>query len=336
MTKIINFKDGIQKWELEEIKKTFMDGKLVIFPTETVYGIGANALDKTAVDSIFVAKGRAQDNPLIVHISNFSMLKDLVEEPNEIEQKLIDALMPGPFTIILKKKKGVIPDNVTCGLDTVGIRFPENKIIQSIIEYTGLPIAAPSANISSKPSGTNIEDIKDEFDGKVDIIVDGGETLIGLESTVCKVIDGVPTILRPGFITKEDIEMVIGSCNVSEFVMKEAKGRVESPGMLYKHYSPNTKCILVDKELMEEVSKKYTNPIIIGSNEINRYKYFDYGDNLVNIAHNIFKLLREADKLNGEVILIEAVEPNGLGLAIMNRLIRTCEYNYIKRENENK
>ena len=344
MTKIIDFKDGIQEWELKEIKKSFTDGKLVIFPTETVYGIGANALDKDAVDSIFIAKGRAQDNPLIVHISNFKMLKDLVEEPNEIEQKLIDALMPGPFTLILKKKKGVIPDNVTCGLDTVGIRFPENKIAQEIIEYTGLPIAAPSANISSRPSGTNIDDIKDEFDGKVDLIVDGGDTKIGLESTVCKVINGVPTILRPGKITPEDLEAIIGNVDIDKHVFENTKSdeKVESPGMKYKHYAPNTKCILIyghtDQDYIDLINEhREKKTTIIGFTEhkdlFKDVTYHDLGskDKLEEISHNIFSLLRKADKDNADIIIIEGVQKKGLGIAIMNRLLRSCSFNYYEK-----
>lgn len=344
MTKIIDFKDGIDTWELEEIKTSFSKGKLVIFPTETVYGIGANALDKDAVDSIFKAKGRAQDNPLIVHISNFEMLKDLVEEPNEIEKKLIDALMPGPFTLILRKKDGVIPDNVTCGLDTVGIRFPENKIAQEIIEYTHLPIAAPSANISSRPSGTNIDDIRDEFDGKVDLIVDGGDTKIGLESTVCKVIDGIPTILRPGKITPEDIEAIIGNVNIDKHVFESSKSneRVESPGMKYKHYAPNTECVLVygndDQAYIDLVNEyKKDKTTVIGFNEHEQYFkdciFHSLGskDNLEEISHNIFTLLRKADKDNSDIIIIEGVEKKGLGIAIMNRLLRSCSFNYFEK-----
>lgn len=325
----------LSKDELDIAKNELDNGGLVIFPTETVYGLGANALDFNSVDKIFKAKNRAKNNPLIVHLKNKGEIPKYAVINNEIEKKLIDIFMPGPFTLILQKKE-IIPNNVTCNLDTVGIRIPIDEIAHSLLDRLDYPIAAPSANVSTKPSGTNIYDIIPEFDGRVNYIIDGGDSRIGLESTVCKVIDGIPTILRPGFITKEDIEMVIGKCNISEFVMKEAKGKVESPGMLYKHYSPVTKCILVDKELIEKTSKLYTKPIIIGSNEIFCYKYFNYGDNLVLIAHNIFKLLREADKLDGEVILIEAVKPTGLGLAIMNRLIRTCEYNYIKRENEDK
>ena len=325
----------LTKDELDIAKSELDSGNLVIFPTETVYGLGANALDSTSVDKIFKAKNRASNNPLIVHLKNKDEITKYAVINNLVEQKLIDSFMPGPFTLILEKK-AIIPGNVTCNLDTVGIRIPIDEIAHNLLDILDYPIAAPSANVSTKPSGTNIYDIIPEFDGKVTYIIDGGDSRIGLESTVCKVIDGIPTILRPGFITKEDIIDVVGSCNVSEFVMKEAKGKVESPGMLYKHYSPNTKCILVDRELMEIEKNKYHKPIIIGSNEIDCYKFFNYGNDLVSIAHNIFKLLREADKLDGEVILIEAVEANGLGLAIMNRLIRTCEYNYIKRENEDK
>lgn len=325
----------LSKEELDIAKNELDLGNLVIFPTETVYGLGANALDSNAVDKIFKAKNRASNNPLIVHLKNKDEITKYAIIDNDIERKLIDSFMPGPFTLILQKKD-IIPSNVTCNLDTVGIRIPIDEIAHNLLDLLDYPIAAPSANVSTKPSGTNIYDIIPEFDGKVGYIIDGGESRIGLESTVCKVIDGIPKILRPGFITKEDIIDVVGVCSVSEFVMKEAKGKVESPGMMYKHYSPNTKCILVDKELIGKEKDKYHKPIIIGSNEIDCYKYFNYGNDLVTIAHNIFKLLREADKLNGEVILIESVKPEGLGLAIMNRLIRTCEYNYIKRENEDK
>ena len=323
--------------ELNIAKDELDSGNLVIFPTETVYGLGANALDYLAVDKIFKAKNRASNNPLIVHLKNKDEISKYAIINNEIEQKLIDSFMPGPFTLILQKKN-VIPSNVTCNMDTVGIRIPIDDIAHNLLDILDYPIAAPSANISTKPSGTKVDDIINEFEGKVNIIIDGGESRIGLESTVCKVIDNVPTILRPGYITKEDIIDVIGVCNVSEFVMKEASGKVESPGMLYKHYAPKTKCLLVDKEKIKEISNKYQKSIIIGDSSlesINSYKFLNYGDDLVTISHRIFSLLREADKYDGEVIIIEAVEPIGLGLAIMNRLIRTCEYHYIKRENEN-
>ncbi len=328
----------LNKDELSIAKEELNSGNLVIFPTETVYGLGANALDYNAVDKIFEAKNRASNNPLIVHLKDKEEITKYAVINNEIEQKLIDSFMPGPFTLILEKKS-IIPDNVTCNLNTVGIRIPIDEIAHNLLSMLDYPIAAPSANVSTRPSGTNIYDIIPEFENSVNYIIDGGDSRIGLESTVCKVIDNVPTILRPGYITKEDIIDVIGKCNVSEFVMKEAQGAVESPGMLYKHYAPSTKCILVDRELMDITSKKYQKTIILGSSnvkDISCFKYYNYGDDLVSIAHNIFKLLREVDKLNGDVILIEAIDTKGLGLAIMNRLIRTCEYDYIKRQNEDK
>ena len=326
MTKVIS------KENLLLAKKELDKGNLVIFPTETVYGLGANALDFVAVDRIFEAKNRASNNPLIVHLKNKDEIEKYAIINNDIERKLIDSFMPGPFTLILKKRNN-ISNNVTCNMDTVGIRIPIDPVAHNLLDILNYPIAAPSANLSTRPSGTRVSDIKNEFDGKVSLIIDGGESKIGLESTVCKVIDGIPTILRPGFITKEDILDVIGYCNVSEYVMKEAHGKVESPGMLYKHYSPKTKCILVEHSKILEELKKYEKVIVIGDSsleKINSYKFFNYGDDLVTIAHNIFKLLREADKYEACVILIEAVEAKGIGLAIMNRLIRTCEYNYVK------
>ena len=251
--------------------------------------------------------------------------------------------MPGPFTLILKKKN-IIPDNVTCGLDTVGIRFPENKTAQAIIEYTGLPIAAPSANISSRPSGTKIDDIKDEFDGKVDIIVDGDETKFGIESTVCKVIDGVPTILRPGKITPEDIETVIGKVDLDKHIFMNTKSneKVESPGMKYKHYAPNTDCVLIyghnDQDYIDLINehKKNKTTIIGFSEHKDLFKdciFHELGskDNLEEISHNIFSLLRKADKDNSDIIIIEGVEKKGLGIAIMNRLLRSCSFNYYEK-----
>lgn len=328
MSKIINSN------ELDKAIDSLNKGNLVIFPTETVYGLGANALSTMAVDKIFEAKNRASNNPLIVHLKNKDEIGKYAIVSNEVEQKLIDTFMPGPFTLILKKKD-IIPSNVTCNMDTVGIRVPIDPIAHELLDKLSFPIAAPSANKSTKPSGTNVLDIIDEFNDSVDYIIDGGDSLIGLESTVVKVIDNIPTILRPGFITREDITEIIGSCNVSEYLFKKAEGKVESPGMLYKHYSPNTECMLCDKEIINNYVDKNKKVIIIGHDlDITCYKYYDYGNDLGEVAHNIFKLLRKADKDMADLIIIEATTIESLGLAIMNRLIRTCNYNY-KRKNEN-
>ncbi len=191
-----NWKEKINTEELKNVANLIKNGEVIVFPTETVYGIGANALDSNAVKKIFLAKGRPSDNPLIVHVANKEDIGRVVYTPSAVEQKLIDTFMPGPITIILKKKP-IIPNSVSAGLDTVGIRMPSNEIAHKIIAASEVPIAAPSANISGRPSGTRVQDIIGELESKVSAIIDGGECEYGLESTVVKVIDDTPVILRP-------------------------------------------------------------------------------------------------------------------------------------------
>lgn len=229
-------------------------------------------------------------------------------------------------------------------LDTVGIRMPSNLIAHEFIRECQVPIAAPSANVSGKPSGTIVEDIKDELDGKVDAIIDGGTSDIGLESTVVKVINGIPEILRPGKITKEDIINAVGCAKVNNNVFEkvEKNNKVESPGMKYRHYAPNTQCILVDIldeekriEKINEIVSKNGNVCVIGFKEhkdkINCEKYIEISsiNNLEEFSKRIYTELRKVDKYNVSLVIIEGVNKSGLGLAIMNRLIRTCEYNII-------
>ena len=327
---------------LEQVAKAIKEGKLVVFPTETVYGIGADATNEKAVKNIFTAKGRKSDNPLIVHISNINMLKEIVEDVGDIEKKLIKNFWPGPLTIIFKRKKGIISDSVTGGLDTVGVRMPSNKIAKMLIEESKTPIAAPSANISGKPSGTKIEDILEELDGKVEYILDDGASDVGVESTVVRIIEGKVIILRPGKITKEDIERlgIDAEYDKNIFEKIDSTKKVMSPGMKYKHYAPNKKCIMIyssDNNKMvhkiNETCMKYNTPIVICRNR-NRAKYncktLLMGDILGEIARNIFMLLRKVDKEDCDVVIIEGVEKEGIGVAIYNRLIRACEYNYIE------
>lgn len=328
--------------KIKEAAVEIKEGKIVLFPTETVYGIGANALDEKAVNKIFEAKGRASDNPLIVHICNLDMLNDLVQEIGETEEKLITNFWPGPLTIIFNRRE-CIPNNVTAGLDTVGIRMPSNSVARKLIEFAGLPIAAPSANISGKPSGTKVEDIIDELDGKVDYILDAGMVEIGVESTVIRVVDNEVHILRPGKITVEDIQSLGIDVVIEKQIMEECKTeeKVMSPGMKYRHYAPNTKCLLVysdDKnklvERINEEIKLEKNVLVLGrTNNLNKYKTdnkLDMGNSLEDISKNIFTLLRKVDKYNVDLVIIEGVKREGLGLAIMNRLIRACEHNYIE------
>lgn len=342
MKKYIDLREEKEYEKLEEAGKVIKSGGLVLFPTETVYGLGANGLDEIAVKKIFEAKGRKTDNPLILHISEYDMLSEIVKETTEVEKKLIKSFWPGPFTIILPKTDKV-PKIVSGGLNTVGIRMPSGIIAQKLIEYAGVPIAAPSANISGRPSGTKIEDIYDELKDKVDYIIDGGETEIGLESTVVRVIDGIPHILRPGKITAEEIKKVANNVEIDSHVLNKTQEghQILSPGMKYRHYAPKSKCILVYSQKEEqfikkanEIAKQYQKPIILTKTEniskIEEVKTIDMGKNLEEISKNIFAILRSVDKYNPDIVIIQGVEKQGLGLAIMNRLIRACEYNYIE------
>ena len=341
-SKYANLKENIDLNKIKEAAKSIKNGELVLFPTETVYGIGANALNEKAVNKIFLAKGRAGDNPLIVHISDYYMLSDLVQKVGNIEQKLVDKFWPGPLTIIFDRKR-CIPDNVTASLETVGIRMPANEIARRLIEYSKLPIAAPSANISGKPSGTKIEDIIEELDGKVDYILDAGQTDIGVESTVIRVIENKVHILRPGKITVEDIQKLGIEVVVEKQVMEECKPKekVMSPGMKYRHYAPNTKCLLVyskdNNKLVEKINEEINskkNVLVLGrTSNLDKYnteKKLDMGESLEEITKNIFTLLRKVDSYKVDLVIIEGVKKEGLGLAIMNRLIRACEHNCIE------
>ena len=355
VSKYIDFKEEKDYTKLEGPANAIREGKLVLFPTETVYGIGANALDGEAVCQIFTAKGRAQDNPLIVHISNVYMLRNLVEKPNEIERKLMNNFWPGPLTIVLNRKN-TVPDVVTAGLDTVGIRMPSNIIAKKLIEYSGVPIAAPSANISGKPSGTKISDIITELDGKVEYIIDSGMADIGLESTVVRVEDSTVHILRPGRITKEQFKELGLNVIVGKHVLEnvgapdhrcpDSCGQLPlqqppmSPGMKYKHYAPNTKCLLVYSEdedkLADEINRRIKEEgrnvaVIAKTRNLSKYNaeyILDMGDTLEEISRNIFTILRKADTYKADLVIIEGVEQEGIGLAIMNRLIRACGNNY--------
>jgi len=340
-TTYIDFQNEYNEKKLEEAAELINQGKLVLFPTETVYGIGADGLNEEAVKKIFIAKGRAQDNPLILHVSSIEMIKNIVKDIGKTEKILMEKFWPGPLTIIFEKSDRV-PNIVTAGLNTVAVRMPSNETAKKLIEKSGTPIAAPSANISGKPSGTRVEDIIEELQGKVDCIINGGKSNIGLESTVVRVIEGRVHILRPGKITKDDFESLGLEVIVEKHILQpiEKGEKVLSPGMKYRHYAPKTKCVLVysseEEKLVGKINKLAQNKnVVILCKTRNKEKYSNkniliMGDSLEEISSNMFSLLREADKFNADIIIIEGVEKTGLGLAIMNRLIRTCEYNYIE------
>ena len=338
MKTIKNIKNNIN-----EASNIIKQGGLVLFPTETVYGIGASGLNSNAVEKIYKAKGRKSDNPLILHISNIDMLDMLAKDITNLEYRLMNNFWPGPFTIILNKKD-IVPDIVTGGLNTVAVRMPSNKIALELIQSANVPIAAPSANISGKPSGTNINDIYEELKDKIDYAIDGGKCEVGLESTVVNVEQNTVRILRPGKITKEQIEKVADSVILDEHILKDVKEheKVISPGMKYKHYAPNAVCTLIysnnNSKMMEkinDISTEYNNVTVIccseNIKEYNVKNIIDYGrkNDLEEISSNIFKVLREVDNYTSDIVLIEGVSTNGIGLAIMNRLIRACSHRYI-------
>lgn len=323
------------------------DGKLVAFPTETVYGLGANGLDEVACLDIYKAKGRPSDNPLILHISNLEQLNTLVLEISPIAQKIIDTFLPAPLTLIFKKSK-IVPYVVSGGLDTVAVRFPKNPIANALIEKAGIPIAAPSANLSGKPSCTKASHVKEDLFGKISLIIDGGECSIGLESTILDTTTTPPTLLRPGFITLEQLTEVIGDIAVDKTLMSKVDDGTapKAPGMKYVHYSPNADVILVDcnsfdyVEKINSVIEEYKNKgqkvgVLTTNQHTNSYVsdvIMSLGDenHLDEIGSNLFSMLREMDAFEVDVIFVKTFSETEKGLAIMNRLKKASGYNVIK------
>jgi len=303
--------------------KLLKKSEIVAFHTETVYGLGANALDEGAVKKIFQAKGRPADNPLIVHISSIEQLNSLIKEGPIEALTLIKKFWPGPLTLIFKKNI-VVPTIVTAGLDTVAIRMPKSKIALSLIKSANVPIAAPSANSSGKPSPTKAEHVFEDLNGKIQLIIDGGKCDVGLESTVLDLTKKPFTILRPGAVTKEQLEKVLGKENVVLFSKKEIslEEKVSSPGMKYKHYAPKASVLLfskqneIDKIVLDNKEKKIA---VIGINKF-ECSFMIFHKSVEDYSKNIFSDFRKLDNLGFDIILVEKVEEKGLGNALMNRM----------------
>ena len=318
--------------KIRQASKIIKSGNLVAFPTETVYGLGANALDPKSIKKIFEAKGRPSDNPLIIHISDVADLGMLVDHIPNTAYKLIDRFWPGPLTLVLKKSK-IVPKITTGGMNTVAVRMPENKIAQALIRESDVPIAAPSANISGRPSPTTSEHVSDDLSGKISMIIDGGKTKIGIESTVVDLSRKTPMLLRPGGVTLEQLQSVIGKIAIHPIIQeKKTKSVHRSPGMKYRHYSPNAKIILIEgpkdkvnDKILQLLSqfKKQGKKVGIMSTENGAYKSdmtIFIGCNFDTIAANLFKTFREFDVKKIDVVLVQGISRNGLGLGIMNRL----------------
>ena len=328
----------INEHSLAAAGNILQSGGLVVFPTETVYGLGANALDESAASKIYAAKGRPSDNPLIVHIA----------EPQDAEKyafvseeyyRLAKAFMPGPITVIMPKRE-CVPLGVTGGLDSVGIRCPENKVARALIKAAGVPVAAPSANISGKPSPTKAEHVACDLDGKVDMIIDGGECTFGLESTIVKIEDGGITLLRPGAITIDMLKALFDNVTVADAVTDKLpeNARPLSPGMKYRHYAPTSPLYLVggsDEKRMAYFSAADSDTLLLIFDEekelFKSHKTICIGskNDINSQAKRLFAALREADKTEAKKILAPLPEKSGVGLALYNRMIRAAAHNII-------
>jgi L-threonylcarbamoyladenylate synthase len=315
------------------------NGGLVGIPTETVYGLAANALDGPAVSKIFKVKGRPQDNPLIVHISELGQLSPLVLEVPENAIKLANAFWPGPLTIILRKSE-IIPDEVSAGLETVAVRMPSHPVARKIISHSGVPLAAPSANLSGSPSPTTALHVYNDLNGKIPAIVDGGKCAVGLESTVITLDEEVPRILRPGGITPEKLEKVLGKIEIDDAVLNLLREgeKAASPGMKYRHYSPKAEVTIVKGSLEQFISfisnyKGEGTAVLCfdGEEELIPAKCIAYGkiDNPEQQAYRLFGALRELDNIGAKRVFARCPKAQGVGLAVYNRLLRAAGFKVI-------
>lgn len=330
-TKILS----ISEYDIALAGEILSNGGLVAFPTETVYGLGANALNEKSVKSIYTAKGRPSDNPLIVHVAKKEDIAPLVKEITPKAQSLIDAFFPAPLTIILPKSD-LVNDTVSGGLDTVAVRMPENEIARRVIEASGCPIAAPSANTSGLPSPTKAKYVIDDMMGKIDAIIDGGDCEFGVESTVITLAIDVPTILRPGAVTKEMIESVIGDVEIASAVLEGMKQDevAASPGMKYKHYSPKARVMIVDadKSAYEDFvnSKKDAFALCFEGDEVSiPHLTFGKENDDLSQARELFDKLRQLDEMGAKRVYARVPSITGVGMAVYNRLIRAAAFTVI-------
>lgn len=338
-TKIIKVKENITKDQLEEIKSVFDSGGLVVFPTETVYGLGADGLNPEALKKVYQAKNRPGDNPLILHIAEISQLDGIVENISEDAKNMMEMFWPGPLTLIMNRTENV-PDETTAGLETVAVRMPSHEVARAILSYCKKPIAAPSANISGKPSTTSFQRVFEDLNGKVEVIVDGGKATVGIESTVVDTTVNPPLILRPGKVTKEDLQVVVPNIGIDESIISKDESIVpKSPGQKYKHYAPKADayCFVgnldnvvkeINKRITEQKNKKIavlaTDETVEGYEGAHFLASLGSRENLEEIASNLFEDLRKCDDEKVGIIYVEGFELRGLGVSIMNRLLKAC------------
>ncbi len=333
--------------ELKEACDILKHDGLVAFPTETVYGLGGDALCPEASKKIYAAKGRPSDNPLIVHIADMESLYDIASEVPESAVKLAKAFWPGPMTMIFKKQEKV-PFSTTGGLDTVAVRMPSHPVAMALIRESGVYIAAPSANLSGRPSPTKAEHVIEDLSGRIDMIIDGGSVGIGLESTIIDVTGEVPMILRPGYITKAMIEEVTGSADVDPVIISRVRPEnivAKAPGMKYRHYAPKGEMTIVEgseenvvakiNEFCEKHKEAGEKVAVIATDETKDKYQCDIIKSIGSrkcdgsIAAGLYDILREMDHVGAQYIYAESFQDDKLGGAIMNRMIKAAAYNII-------
>ena len=346
---IIENKEHPEEELLKKPAEILKNGGLVAFPTETVYGLGANALNEEAAKKIYEAKGRPSDNPLIAHIADFDDLIPLVSQVPESGKKLMEAFWPGPLTLIFPKS-GLVPYGTTGGLDTVAVRMPADPIAKTLIRLAGVPVAAPSANTSGRPSPTTADHVWQDMNGKIDMILDGGAVGIGVESTIIDVSGEEPVILRPGAVTQEMASSVLGQeihldPALASGPMK-AEVKPKAPGMKYKHYAPKAELTLIEGEMKdvvktinrlaeEKLSKGFRVGIICTEETRDSYPHgivrsLGTRTKEETIAHSLYSVLREFDDLEADYIYSESFSKDHLGQAIMNRLVKAAGYHIIR------
>ena len=323
---------------LDEAAKLLKNGEVVGIPTETVYGLGANALDEDAVRKIFTAKGRPADNPLIVHISDMDMIKPLVTEIPELAYRCAEEFWAGPLTMILPKSD-IIPDVTSGGLDTVGIRMPSHKTARAVIKKCGFPIAAPSANLSGSPSPTTAGHVFNDMNGRIPAIIDGGFSAVGVESTVISFENGAIRILRPGFVSAEDLKEITPDVIIDKGVVAQLeKGAIaRSPGMKYKHYAPKADITIIDASL--DAFRAYVRKnadedcvcLTFGEDDCEGLdvKSLCYGQTDAQQAHFLFDRLRELDEMGAKKAFARCPSKEGVGLAVYNRLLRAAAFQVV-------
>lgn len=339
-----NFTDA----DLAEAGEIIRNGGLAAFPTETVYGLGGNAFDPEAASKIYAAKGRPSDNPLIVHIADMDGLDGIVECVPDTAKKLAAAFWPGPMTLVMKKKPSV-PDRTTGGLKTVAVRMPADEVARALIRVSGVPIAAPSANRSGRPSTTKAQHCIEDLDGRIDMIIDGGSVEIGLESTIVDLTGEVPMLLRPGAVTLEMLKSVLGRVDIDPAIIGPMSEdvRPKAPGMKYKHYAPKAELTIVmgaPEKVRDRINELTAADIAAGKKvgviatveSRNAYhdqtvlKIMGMRNDESTVAHNLFAILREFDDTGVDVIYSEGFEDSGIGRAIMNRLRKAAGYSILE------